>query len=595
MSRSFSRLARLGCEALEGRLLPSAGPHAGLAAPAPPAVIGSLSLTPPAESLDVRHMALAVKELKGDGHDYVVAADEAADRVWVDHGDSRGLVADAQSGLKAPLAIHLADLNGDGLDDLIVCDRVSDRVFIYLGMGGGQFGAEVNGGQGLLAGNAPDALAVLPSGDKHGPELLVADSGSNDVIVFEKQPKGNAWGLVRKELLQVGLEPTSLLLQDISGTGRLDLVVTNGGDNTISILPGSRDGLFDAHRQRILPTGDHPVQALAADFNGDGRLDLVSVNEGSSDVAFFDDVASPAAVAQMIPTGGVAPVAGLVRDVNGDGRADLIIANYADGRLSLLVGTTTGLTLAQILQESGQHPAALADAAGQAARSFYVMNEGANSATLLQFADEAATPAPAATRESGSLNRESGPLLEENTPVPAELLAPERGPVIDLRPLNPAAVALVPTIVPGPPEPAPTASLPGGQDEADKVPSVVPDAARAQAADGKRSLSDSVPVVSADESVDVHRYLLGVEEVPAPAIGATGASEAKPPASFRREQREEGTTDDTDHTDTEERDFLFSLICVIRFIRGSLFSPRVNPGSAGTGSARGALRDRTRG
>src|SRR6266404_473866 len=68
-----------------------------------------------------RNIALAVADLKGDGKDDFVYADEGLDRVFVDYSQSgTGFLQDRQDGVLAPGAVTLADLNGDGRPDMIV-------------------------------------------------------------------------------------------------------------------------------------------------------------------------------------------------------------------------------------------------------------------------------------------------------------------------------------------------------------------------------------------------------------------------------------------------------------------------------------------
>ena len=82
----------------------------------------------------------------------------------------------------APGAVLLADLNGDGIPDLIVANSGGNNVLVYPGLGNGQFGPPVNGTKGFPVGTDPTGLTVA---DLNGqPDLLVADTGSNDVSVL---------------------------------------------------------------------------------------------------------------------------------------------------------------------------------------------------------------------------------------------------------------------------------------------------------------------------------------------------------------------------------------------------------------------------
>ena len=59
---------------------------------------------------------------------------------------------------------------------------------------------------------------------------------------------------------------------DFNGDGKLDLAVANSGSNTVSILHGNGAGGFTL--AQTMAVGAGPMQMASGDFNGDGRLDL---------------------------------------------------------------------------------------------------------------------------------------------------------------------------------------------------------------------------------------------------------------------------------------------------------------------------------
>jgi hypothetical protein len=290
----------------------------------------------------------------------------------------------------------------------------------------------------------------------------------------------------------------------------------------VSILPGLPGGLFDDRSARVLPTGTRPVQALVGDF--DGRQDLVTVNSNSNDLTFFSNVASPDTLGKRISTGGIAPVAALAENTGEDGRSDLIVANSGDGRLTLLTGTPNGLQLSQSLQEPGLHPAALAAPSGLTAGSFYVLNAGQASATLMQFdmpqtISNSLTLTPAAVVEATQA-QPSGPILEDEAMArSSDWLVSGRSAGVDLQPLTPTGAAVIPGVAlrTDATRPAPNSA---GQ------PALVEEEGSA----GSLARVEPPPALPGDEHPSVQRFIIGVDQEPAPRIGPEGASEAvKPP------------------------------------------------------------------
>jgi hypothetical protein len=85
--------------------------------------------------------------------------------------------------------------------------------------------------------------------------------------------------------LDTGADPSFIVTRDFNLDGRLDLVVTNSGDGTLSYFKGKGDGTFKD--QIILKAGEDPICVVAGHFNKDEFPDLAVLNYRSQDIQIY--------------------------------------------------------------------------------------------------------------------------------------------------------------------------------------------------------------------------------------------------------------------------------------------------------------------
>ena len=175
-------------------------------------------------------------------------------------------------------------------------------------------------------------LAVVNVGDPS-----VNDKGSVSILL------GNGDGTFQPaNNLVAGKNPSSIAVGDFNGDGRVDIVTVNS-DNTVSALLGNGDGTFQAHVE--YGTGSGPDFVAVGDFNSDGRPDLVVTNSGGGSVSVLLGNGDGTFQSHVdYPTGGAA-YGVVLADVNGDGKLDLAVA--AGNGVVVLAGKGDG-TFTQI-------------------------------------------------------------------------------------------------------------------------------------------------------------------------------------------------------------------------------------------------------
>jgi hypothetical protein len=219
----------------------------------------------------------------------------------------------------SPDAVAAADFNGDGNLDLAVANNIGETASVLLGNGDGTFQAATA----YAVGQFPGGIAI---GDfnRDGKLDLAVTNFNNTVSIL----LGNGDGTFQPHVdYKAGPVPGGPLAADFVGNGTLDLAVADFEGASVAVLSGNGDGTFQP--PVTYSAGRNPGGTTAADLNADGILDLavgatgangglVNVLLGSADAGFQKPLGS------SVGTGPVNVVAG---DFNGDGKLDLATAN----------------------------------------------------------------------------------------------------------------------------------------------------------------------------------------------------------------------------------------------------------------------------
>jgi hypothetical protein len=262
--------------------------------------------------------------------------------------------------------IGVADLNGDGKADVVVSNLAgptssgNGMLGLLLGNGDGTFKPVRTFGSG---GYGATAVAIADVNGDGIPDVLVANTcaSSSDCTngtVSVLLGKGNGAFQSPVTYRSGGQVAVSIAVADVNGDGKLDLLVANqsgedNGDGLVAVLFGRGDGTFQA--PVTYDAGDSVTSSLAvADFNGDGKADLVVANSGHATVTVLlgnGDGTFQGAV--VYGAGGDIPAAVAVADLNGDGKRDIVVANWYSGTLAVLLGNGNGTFQAAVPYSSG--------------------------------------------------------------------------------------------------------------------------------------------------------------------------------------------------------------------------------------------------
>src|SRR5258707_373225 len=81
----------------------------------------------------------------------------------------------------------------------------------------------------------------------------------------------------------VGKVPVGIAVGDFNGDGKIDIVTANEDDHSISVLRSNGDGTFQA--PQTFSVGANPVGIAMGDLTGSGNLDIVTANYNDNTVS----------------------------------------------------------------------------------------------------------------------------------------------------------------------------------------------------------------------------------------------------------------------------------------------------------------------
>lgn len=296
----------------------------------------------------------------------------------------------------SPVFANLDDLNGDGKADLIVANvangSVPNSVSVMLGNGDGTFGAaqtiplptaplplaeaDLNGDGKLdiVSGNQGSVSVMLNNGDgtfgsatsynalTNNHAIVIGDfdhDGHMDIasVGDDANPANNVailWGngdgtFTAPTFVTV----PHLFLSAITtfNTGPLtNLAITDQQDNRVTVLPATGIRLNPFNTPVDYTVGTAPVSIMSADFNGDGKSDLVTANSTNASVSVLtgrgDGTFNTTAITTAVPgvPGTSGPLKVRVSQLDGDSNPDLLLllGPGASGDAAVLLGNGNG-------------------------------------------------------------------------------------------------------------------------------------------------------------------------------------------------------------------------------------------------------------
>jgi hypothetical protein len=236
------------------------------------------------------------------------------------------LIAD---GFGYAFAVAAADLDADGDLDLTACDTDNGEFYWFENDGSGKFQRR------FVQRNEPGWFERHAIGDINGDgrlDIAVVKNKDGHLVWFEQTSVAGDEGRWKRHVITTDLmRAYDVVLVDLSGDGRLDAAASAWVGNHFAWFenPGA-DRINQTWEKRLIDENVAETRNIrVADFNADGRPDLLGTAHNAPLIAWYEQPADPASrlwIRHAIDDASPGPTHGHAVDMDGDQDADVVMS-----------------------------------------------------------------------------------------------------------------------------------------------------------------------------------------------------------------------------------------------------------------------------
>jgi mannose-1-phosphate guanylyltransferase len=282
--------------------------------------------------------------------------------------------------------VAVVDVNNDSKPDIIVANEYANNVGVLFNSGNGTFTAQTTYSTGT--GSSPWAVAVVDVNSDNKPDIIVANSGVDNVGVLFNSGNGT---FTAQTTYSTGTDsaPTFVAVVDVNSDSKPDIIVANYLADNVGVLFNSGNGTFTAQTTYSTGNGSSPNGVAVVDVNSDNKPDIIVANKGSVNVGVFLNSGNGTFTAQTTYSTGTNsyPTFVAVVDVNNDSKPDIIVANEYANNVGVLFNSGNGTFTAQTTYSTGTsslpYAVAVVDVNSDSKPDIIVANYGASNVGVL--------------------------------------------------------------------------------------------------------------------------------------------------------------------------------------------------------------------
>ncbi|MCU0367601.1 MAG: FG-GAP-like repeat-containing protein [Cyclobacteriaceae bacterium] len=270
--------------------------------------------------------------------------------------------------INAPTSFLTAgDINGDGKPDIVASRGGTTTNSVFVLINNSTVGNPVFLSPTVLfldAGHVARQVEIEDLNNDGKPEIIVANGTTNELYIFKNESSGGATTInsTPTKITVTGASVTYALdIQDFNGDGKKDIIATQFQANNLFVLRNNSTATSFAFDIIPITISGALRDVGSADFNNDGKIDIVAVSFFTPTAVFvFINQSTATTISFAAPvtiTTDTQPWSIDTGDLNGDGFADFIVAcsattNTLNAYLSN--GSLTALNFTKVVINSGK-------------------------------------------------------------------------------------------------------------------------------------------------------------------------------------------------------------------------------------------------
>ncbi len=266
--------------------------------------------------------------------------------------------------LSRPYDVTTADINTDGKPDMITAENnasANNMLGVFLNTTTALASTPTFSARSdkQVSGNNPQAVVSADFNADGKPDVAAANNASGGTangatVILNTTTSGAAsptWG--NSTGLTTGTFPQGIASADFNGDGKPDLVTADLGANQVRVLldttanGGTTASFSNSNAGTTFTVGSSPYDVKTADINGDGKPDIIAADSGAGANVISvlinttsNGASTPTFASDQQFATSIQPEAIASGDFNGDGKVDLVVSNLTGDNVSVLFNQT---------------------------------------------------------------------------------------------------------------------------------------------------------------------------------------------------------------------------------------------------------------